>query len=218
MEPHSEVIHKLECQMCGHEWWPRGKKEPRRCVNPECKSMRWSVARYPHAGPPQPPTPNLRGRKVSVSDKSRRSSILLNRVPQLQLPLSIAASILIVLALAFAPSRLYAYNPRLAVGVQGASPQENLMPAKAALQRVVVRKPVPYMPHAHVPTYLLCYVVETLECGHDVTTYPQSDPLIAKYRRCQKCDANRVVPIDVSKKPPVSVQFSNVPSTGRKRA
>ena len=43
------------------------------------------------------------------------------------------------------------------------------MPAKAALKRVVHRKPVPYMPHAHVPQYLLVYVVETLERGHKVT-------------------------------------------------
>ena len=91
------------------------------------------------------------------------------------------------------------------------------MPAKAALQRVVHRRPVPFVHDAEHPTYLQCYVVETLECGHQLTTYPQCDPLIAKYRRCQKCNVNKVIAIDdyAFKKPSVSVQF---PNPGRKRA
>ncbi len=56
------------------------------------------------------------------------------------------------------------------------------------LQKVVHRHPVPFQPHAHVPEYLLCYVVETLSCGHKVTTYPAADPLIAVRRDCKHCD------------------------------
>lgn len=120
---------------------------------------------------------------------------MLNRVPQLHLPLSIAASILIVLALAFfSPVRLHAYNSRP-------------MPAKAVLKRVVHRKPVPYMPFATEPKYLLCYMIETLECDHTVAVYPQADPLIARYRRCQECDRNNIIAVDVPKKPPASVKL-----------
>jgi len=55
------------------------------------------------------------------------------------------------------------------------------------LQKVTHRKPVAFQPHAHVPSYLLVYVIETLSCGHTVTTYPQTDPLIAVRRDCKKC-------------------------------
>jgi hypothetical protein len=60
------------------------------------------------------------------------------------------------------------------------------------LQKVVHRKPVAFQPHAHVPDYLLCYVVETLACGHTLTTFPQSDPLIAVRRDCKDCGSNLV--------------------------
>jgi hypothetical protein len=130
---------------------------------------------------------------------------------QLELPLSIAASILICFALVLlAPARLQASNLRLVVGVPGASLEDNHVPAKATLQRVVHRKPVPYMPHAHVPEYLLVYVVETLECGHRVTVYPQADSLIASRRRCQECDGGEVIAIDALKKPSASVRIPNV--------
>jgi hypothetical protein len=137
--------------------------------------------------------------------------ILLSRRSQLPLPLSIAAALLIFFTLAFlTPAPLEAYNARFIAGVQGASPAEvNQMPAKAILKRVVHRKPVPYMPHATEPQYLLCYVVETLECGHSVTVYPQADPLIAPRRRCQECGGNLVV-MEGTRKPSASVRFSNV--------
>jgi hypothetical protein len=127
------------------------------------------------------------------------------------LPLSIAAAVLAVFSLTLVcPVPLHASNPAFVVGVRGASPEASFeMPAKTTLRRVVHRKPVPYMPHAHVPKYLLVYVVETLECGHRVTVYPQADALIAVRRRCQDCDGGEVVPINSAKKPSVSVSFSN---------
>lgn len=56
-----------------------------------------------------------------------------------------------------------------------------------ALRLVIRREPKPYRPHESEPAYLLCYVIEQLECGHSLTVYPQADPLIAKRRLCQKC-------------------------------
>lgn len=153
-----------------------------------------------------------------MSDKrGNRYSVKLPQ-PQLRLPLSIAAAILICFTLAFvAPAPLRASNsPHPAVGVQGASPEASLkMPVKAALKRVVHRKPVPFMPYASEPKYLLVYVIESLECGHRVTVYPQADPLIAARRRCQECDGGEVIAIDALKKPSVSVRFAN---PERKRA
>jgi len=61
------------------------------------------------------------------------------------------------------------------------------------LSKVTHRKPVPFQPHAHVPSYLLCYVVETLACGHSLITHPQGDPLIAVRRDCKKCDGAQVL-------------------------
>lgn len=53
----------FECQMCNWAWVPRRKcrgpvKPPRRCPNPECRSVRWDREKYPLAGPPMPPAPN----------------------------------------------------------------------------------------------------------------------------------------------------------------
>lgn len=56
------------------------------------------------------------------------------------------------------------------------------------LQKVLHRKPVAFCPHSHVPDYLLCYCIETLACGHKLTTYPQSDALIAVRRDCKECE------------------------------
>ncbi|HXM64456.1 MAG TPA: hypothetical protein VN950_26585 [Terriglobales bacterium] len=133
---------------------------------------------------------------------------------QRSLPLSVAAAVLICCALALlSPAPLHAYNPRFAVGVPGASPEANWMPAKAVLRKVVHRKPVPFMPYAHVPDYLLVHVTETLECGHTLEIFPGVDPLIAQRRRCQECDRGEV--LDVRKKPSGSVRVANVE---RKRA
>jgi hypothetical protein len=41
---------------------------------------------------------------------------------------------------------------------------------------------------AHVPDYLLVYVVESLSCGHKITIYPQADLLIAARRDCKDCE------------------------------
>lgn len=96
------------------------------------------------------------------------------------------------------------------------------MPAKAVLRRVVLRKPVPFLLYPERKDradYLGVYMVETLECGHELSTFPQIDPLIAKFRRCDKCDVPRVIPIRVEvavpKKPPQSVRIGAVE---RKRA
>ncbi len=67
------------------------------------------------------------------------------------------------------------------------------------LQKVTHRKPVPFQPHAHIPEYLLAYVVETLACGHQLTIYPQADSLIAVRRDCPQCG------LPVPKKKPYSV-------------
>jgi hypothetical protein len=213
------VVECLHCQICGYgcdparPWIPQSiGKKPRRCA--KCRSMRWDASKYPGAGPFSP-TPTLRGRKASASDKRGRVGILLNPRPQLRLPLSIAAAVLLFFTLVFLiPSRLHASNSPSAVGVQGASPEDHYMPAKATLRRVVHRKPVPFRPYAHVPEYLLCHVTETLECGHTLEIFPQADPLIAVRRRCQECDGEQN-PIAALKKPSGSV---GIPSVRRERA
>jgi len=135
----------------------------------------------------------------SVSDKG---IMLTSR----RLPISVAAALLIFFSLALLnPDRLHASNPVSVVEVQGALPQEKVLPAKATLQRVVHRKPVPFMPHEREPQYLLVYVVESLECGHTVTVYPQADPLIAQRRRCLDCDGGEVEA--AQKKPSASVRL-----------
>jgi len=75
------------------------------------------------------------------------------------------------------------------------------MPAKATLRKVVHRKPEPFMPNASEPNYLLCFITETLECGHTLTVFPQTDPLIAQRRRCTECAPHEVVSIAFGKKP-----------------
>ena len=50
------------------------------------------------------------------------------------------------------------------------------------------------MPYPHAPDYLLCFVTETLACGHAVTVFPQNDPLIARHRRCQHCERVQMPP------------------------
>lgn len=81
---------------------------------------------------------------------------------------------------------------------------------KFALRKVVHRRPRPFVPHASAPKYLACYVTETLECGHTLDVFPQSDPLIAVRRHCQRCDELKVVSIDEARKPPLSVRLEVV--------
>ena len=61
--------------------------------------------------------------------------------------------------------------------------------SQRCLRLVTLRTPKAHRPHDHVPEYLLCYVVETLECGHTLTVYPQADPLIARRRVCHECES-----------------------------
>lgn len=69
------------------------------------------------------------------------------------------------------------------------------------LKKVIHRKPVPFQVSENAPNYLLCYVVETLECGHTVTTYPQVDPLIAVRRDCKDCGSVLQFPVGRKKNP-----------------
>jgi hypothetical protein len=113
-------------------------------------------------------------------------------------------------------------QPR-AVVVQGASPLESRMLHRPAVLRLVVcRKPVPYCSfpeRADALNFLGAYVVETLECGHQMPVYfnPPLESLIAKRRRCKACDdAEKVIDITAGrKKLPKSV---GIPAAERKAA
>lgn len=76
---------------------------------------------------------------------------------------------------------------------RGASPRRaSLSPAKNVLRLVVSRKPVAYSMHPgreDALNFLDAYVTETLECGHQLDQFfnPPVEPLIAKRRRCAKC-------------------------------
>jgi len=56
-------------------------------------------------------------------------------------------------------------------------------------QRVVSRIPVGFQPDAKkAPKQILCYVIETLECGHEKTVHPSDrEPLTARSRVCHQC-------------------------------
>lgn len=58
--------------MCGHVWLAHARSEPRRCANPQCRSMRWDATKYPDVKPPDPQGPNPGTRTVVVvADKNR---------------------------------------------------------------------------------------------------------------------------------------------------
>jgi hypothetical protein len=107
-------------------------------------------------------------------------------------------------------------------GFRGASPKKALMPpSKSVLRLVVSRKPVAcclYPERKDALNFLSAYVVETLECGHQVEQFfnPPVEALIAKRRRCGECnEAGNVIEIAAGKKkPPVSVE---IPAAGRRR-
>jgi hypothetical protein len=89
--------------------------------------------------------------------------------------------------------------PQGALPVTGnpASPRNAAMcPAKSILRLVVSRQPVAYCTQPergkYVLDFLSAYVIETLECGHQVEQFfnPPIEPLIAKRRRCVKCVPN----------------------------
>ncbi len=58
---------------------------------------------------------------------------------------------------------------------------------KRKLCLVVARKPVPFQPDPRNSQYILVYVTEQLDCGHELTVYPQTDPLVARRRLCPGC-------------------------------
>lgn len=35
------MIRTLQCKVCGHEWVPAGEKDPERCANKACRSVKW---------------------------------------------------------------------------------------------------------------------------------------------------------------------------------
>lgn len=47
----------LECQQCGHRWFPTKTRNPRRCVNPKCRSMRWRKTAQQSPPPGKGPKP-----------------------------------------------------------------------------------------------------------------------------------------------------------------
>jgi len=58
------------------------------------------------------------------------------------------------------------------------------------LQKVVSRKPVGHRPHPEqCPEYIVCYCVETLACGHTITSHynPPVERLVAQRRDCKVC-------------------------------
>ena len=72
-----------------------------------------------------------------------------------------------------------------------------MCPANNVLRLVVSRKPVAYCFYPEredALNFLGAYVVETLECGHQVDHFfnPPVEPLIAKRRRCVKCAPNLI--------------------------
>jgi hypothetical protein len=86
---------------------------------------------------------------------------------------------------------------------------------KAVLRRVVCRKPVAFCAFPEredALNFLQAYMVESLECGHRVSTFfnPPVENLTAKYRRCRECDeAGKIIEITAGKKkPPVSVEIA----------
>lgn len=70
-----------------------------------------------------------------------------------------------------------------------------MSPAQNVLRLVVSRKPVAFCQFPEredALDFLGAYVVETLECGHEVTHFfnPPVESLIAKRRRCGRCTPN----------------------------
>ena len=63
--------------------------------------------------------------------------------------------------------------------------------AERILRVVRSRRPKAFQVNPQDPNYLLAYVTEKLECGHeqDVQFIENVEPLIAKHRSCQECAA-----------------------------
>ena len=83
-----------------------------------------------------------------------------------------------------------------------AGARENTSMPRFALHKVVERRPIAFQPYPeNEPSYLLCYVQETLECGHqiDVNFIEGVEVLTAKYRRCPECDSGQALPRTVAK-------------------
>ena len=81
-------------------------------------------------------------------------------------------------------------NETTSIVVSGTAPDDiRLLRMARQLSSVILRTPHPYQPYPKNPQYLLCYVTETLECGHELVFYPHADPLIARRRSCLECAA-----------------------------
>lgn len=135
--------------------------------------------------------------------------------------LAVASLMLALPALDESPLLARNISP-FAAAIQGASPQEGPMPqAKAVLRRVLCRKPVPFCifpDRDDALSFLSAYMVETLECGHQLDTFfnPPVETLTAKYRRCRECDeAEKAIEIGSGKKKPAA--SVGIAATERKR-
>jgi hypothetical protein len=115
---------------------------------------------------------------VSVSDNYRDQ--ILRKTP---FPASVLARVEIVFRSVFVTKNASVHD------IDFAELESRLVSgSQCALRLVTLRTPKAHRPHDHVPDYILVYVVETLECGHSLTVYPQGDPLIAKRRLCPACE------------------------------
>jgi hypothetical protein len=85
------------------------------------------------------------------------------------------------------------------------------------LHRVMQRIPRAYLRYPEREDralHLGVYVIENLECGHAYIAYAEVDPLIARYRRCLKCETGIAVP----KKPVRSVSLEELHAAQEKAA
>jgi hypothetical protein len=130
-----------------------------------------------------------------VSDNGRDQVLCKPVAEPASLPFTLtAAAVLLVAFLAglVAGSLLQMlFSPSIEALPQGSNWRVN----SVQLFKVVHRKPVPFLLHPEREdraNYLGVYCVETLECGHKVSTYPQADPLVAVRRECKKCNSNLV--------------------------
>ncbi len=106
----------------------------------------------------------------------------------------------LLLALSFRVDQSLPQKPSIPGSVNStytisAFPQSSDWSEPVRLLKVVHRKPVPFLLHPDredAANYLGVYCVETLECGHKVTTFPQTDSLIAIRRDCKDCGSNLI--------------------------
>ena len=72
------------------------------------------------------------------------------------------------------------------------------------LRQVIARKPIAHRPYEQAPDYIICSVVETLECGHklEFSFLDEAEPLTARRRVCHEC-SGRIGSLPLDRKKPV---------------